>query len=169
MREEGDEIMPTAPGKYIGEYTARGVVSETETEAGTPQKISLFDGRFDTAYKVVDFKIWSSAFGTSSNPDCVAKLSKNAVGTTTSGNFMRADDDNQIAWAASAGSTDGGLGFGEGPILDPDNLVVEDLYVYARTAGTQSMPLNYLIVMEKYQIDEWKGALAMARDRADGE
>jgi len=169
MREEGDEIMAERPGKYIGEYTARGIVSEADTEAGTPQKVMLFDGKFNTAYKVIDFKIWSSNFSGSSGPDCVGKLSKNALGTTSATNFMRADDDNQIAWAASAGSGDGGLGFGEGPILDPDNLIVEDLYVYARSAGASSNVINYLIVLEKYQIDEWKGALAMARDRADGE
>ena len=81
---------------------------------------------------------------------------------------MRADDDNQIAWAASAGATDAGLGFGEGPILDPDNLIVEDLYVYGRTSNSDAL-VNYLVVMEKYEISEWKGALPLAVDRAQGD
>jgi hypothetical protein len=152
--------------KKIGEYTARGIVSESETTSGAPQKIPLFDGSFKTAYRVVDFKIWSSNYSGSSGPDCVAKLSKNDSGITADVNFMRADDDNQIAWAASAGSTDGGLGFGENAIIDLDNLIVEDLYVYARTAAAASTALNYLVVMEKYSISDWQGALAMARDRA---
>ena len=152
--------------KKIGMYTARGVVSEVDTEAGNPQKIQLFDGKFTTAYRVVDFKIWSSNYSGSSGPDCAGKLSKNALGVTASVDFMRADDDNQIAWAASAGSTDAGLGFGDPSIIDLDNLVVEDLYVYARTAASASTAINYLVVMEKYSISDWRGALSMARDRA---
>ena len=32
--------------KKIGSYTARGIVSEDQTAAGNPQKITLFDGSF---------------------------------------------------------------------------------------------------------------------------
>jgi len=155
--------------KIIGTYTAKGIVSEADTTSGEPQLIQLFDGRFDTAYKVIKFNIWSSNYSGSSGPDCVAKLSKNNDGITADVNFMRADDNNQIAWAASAGSTDGGLGFGEPGIIDPDHLIIEDMYVYARTAAATSTALNYLIVMEKYDITEWEGALTMARDRAQGD
>ncbi len=153
--------------KKIGEYTARGVCAEVGGFA-VPVQIPLFDGRFDTAYRVVGFKIWSTDYGASSAPDVVGKLSKNDDGNTGGSNFMRADDDNQIGWAASAGSTDGGLGFGEGPILDQDNLVVEDLYVYGRSSNSDAK-INYLVVMEKYEISDWQGALAMARDRAQGD
>ncbi len=154
--------------KKIGSYTARGIVTEAETTAGEPQKITLFDGLFTTGYRVVDFKIWSADYNGSSQPDVIGKLSKNASGVTGATDFFRADDDNQIAWAASAGSGDGGLGFGEGPIIDLDNLIVEDLYVYARST-TAGVKVNYLVVMEKYSISDWQGALAMARDRAQGD
>ena len=154
--------------KKLGLYTARGIVTEDETTSGNPQKITLFDGRFDTAYRITDFRIWSADYSTSSTPDVIGKLSKNALGTTAFTNFMRADDDNQIAWAASAGSAEGGLGFAEAPVIDRDNMVVEDLYVYVR-GTTAGVNVNYLIEMEKYQITESEGALLMARDRADGE
>ena len=150
--------------KKIGDYTARGIVSETETEAGTPQKIPLFDGSFRTAYRVIDFKIWGSSFSSGNEGDAVGKLSKNDLGVTTSDNFLRADDDNQIAWAASQGDTDHFIS--ESSIIDRDNLIVEDLYVYARTRGTASNAINYLIEMEKYSITDWQGALSMSRDRA---
>ena len=154
--------------KKIGEYTARGIVSEAQTENGEPQKIPLFDGRFDTAYRITEFHIWSSDMSSGGGPDCVGKLSKNAIGTTTAQDFFRADDDNQIAWAGSLGSSDSGL---QTPdyIIDPDNLVVEDLYVYVRGATTNTRAINYLIIMEKYEITDWQGALAMARDKLDGE
>lgn len=155
--------------KKIGEYTARGTVTEVDTEAGNPQQIPLFDGSFKTAYRVTGFRIWSSSYNGSNSPDCIGKLSKNEFGATGIDDFMRADDDNQIAWAASAGSGDGGLGFAEGPVIDRDNLVVEDLYVYVRNTGTNTIEINYLIEMEKYEISDWQGALAMARDRAQGD
>ena len=47
--------------KKIGEYTARGIVLETETEAGEPQKISLFDGKFTTGYRVTRFQVWGAS------------------------------------------------------------------------------------------------------------
>ena len=155
--------------KKIGTYTARGVVSETESEAGNPQKIPLFDGSFETGYRVTGFFIWAATYTGSSEPDCIGKLSKNQDGTKTGASFMRADDDNQIAWAASAGSADGGLGFADNAVIDRDNLIVEDLYVYVRTTGTASNPINYLVELEKYEITDWQGALTMARDRAQGD
>ena len=156
--------------KLIGRYTARGIVTESETAAGNPQKIPLFDGSFTTGYRVVEFYIWPSSFGGSSEPDVIGKLSKNDDGVGNSGNdFWRADDGNQIAWSGAAGSTDT-LNAPVFTVIDPDNLIVEDLFVYARGASaTTTRAINYLVVMEKYEIDDWKGALAMARDRAQGD
>ena len=154
--------------KKIGTYTARGVVSENDTTAGNPQRIPLFDGSFKTAYRVVKFDIWSATYSNSSNPDVLGKLSKNAIGTTGATNFFRADDDNQIAWAGNIGSSDL-FQIQTTGIVDPDNLVVEDLYVYARTAGDSGTAINYMVIMEKYEINDWQGALAMARDRAQGD
>ena len=154
--------------KKIGEYTARGIVSEDDTTDGNPQKISLFDGRFDTAYRITDFKIWGSDWSADNNPDAIGKLSKNAIGTTGGANFLRADDDNQIAWAGMQGDTDS-ISYVDS-IIDRDNLVIEDLYVYVRgRSATTSQAINYLVELDKYEISESQGALMMARDRADGE
>ena len=150
--------------KKIGMYTARGTISETDTLAGNPQRITLFDGKFTTAYRIVKFHIWGSDYGGASNSNCMAKLSKNEFGSTASDSFLRADDDNQIAWAGAGGAI--ATFNAQESIIDPDNLVVEDLYVYAHSQGTQADPINYLVVMEKYNISDWQGALAMARDRA---
>jgi len=156
--------------KKIGSYTARGIANESETEAGKPQLVHLFDGRFDTAYRITSFKVWSSQADNNSSADCIGKLSKNPDGVTAAINFFRADDDNQIAWAVSGFGADGANAgqFAES-IIDRDNLVVEDLYVYVRSASTNTDPINYLIEMEKYDITEARGALTMARDRAQGD
>ena len=154
--------------KKIGEYTARGIVTEDETTSGTPQKIPLFDGSFKTGYRVTGFHIWGSTFTGSSEGDVIGKLSKNAIGTTGGANFLRADDDNQIAWAGMQGDTDS-ISYVDS-IIDRDNLVIEDLYVYVRgRSATTSQAINYLVELDKYEISESQGALMMARDRADGE
>ena len=154
--------------KKIGEYTARGVVPGSNAGAGTPIELTLFDGRFDTGYVVKEFKIWSTDYGSDAGADCIGKISKAATSTTAASEFFRADDDNEIAWATSEGASQSGndAGFGDA-ILDPNNLVVEDLYVYARSSTSDD--INYMITMEKYSFSDWKGALAMAVDAADGE
>ncbi len=154
--------MPEPPGKYIGQYTAKGIATEG---ADGIQKIPLYDGQGDTAYQVTDFRVWPVTWNNDTNPDVVGKLSKNPDGVTSEVSFMRADDNNQVAWSGMNGLDEGGADHFS--IVDPDNLIVEDLYVYVRTAGNQE--INYLVVMDKYEIDTWKGALTMARDRAQGD
>ena len=150
--------------KKIGEYTARGTVSEDETEDGQPDRITLFDGRFDTGYVVTDFKVWTS--NVLAGTAAAAKLSTSGTSNTARSSFFRANRIDEIAWAVTEMTTDGGTsgGFAD-VIIDPDNLVVEDLYVYVR-CETHETPINYLITMEKYEISDWKGALTMAKDRA---
>lgn len=154
--------------KLIGQYTARGIVTEANTENGRPQKIPLFDGSFQTAYRVVGFHIWGANYGSSTQPDCLGKLSKNDDGVTSTGEFMRADDGNQLAWAWFNATTDSG-GDAMPSIIDPDNLVVEDLYVYARSNSGSTSTINYMVLLEKYEISDSVGALTMARDRAQGD
>lgn len=150
--------------KKIGEYTARGTITEADTTVGNPQKIPLFDGRFDTGYRVIEFHIWSSSTNSGNSQDVAGKLSKNATGTTSASDFFRADDDNQIAWAGGHGDTDSVNTFFN--IVDRDNLIIEDLYVYARSRDTNTVEVNYMVVMEKYEITDWQGALSMSRERA---
>jgi len=154
--------------KLIGMHTSRGQINETETLAGRPKMVQLFDGSFKTAYRVVQFKIWGSNFASSStNPDVIGKLSTSENSKNTAATFMNADDDNEIAWAASAAGVEGGGAPFADSIVDKDNLIIEDLYVYALSTGSSTTGINYLIEMEKYAIPESMGALAMARDAQD--
>lgn len=151
-------------GKYLGTYTARGQLTENQSEGGQPERIRLFDGRFDTAFKVREFWIWGSNTGTSSNIDASGKLatSPNVRNDTQ---FFNADDGRELAWGSSAGSTDTVFNAPPGAIIDPENLVIEDLFVFAR-APNDDIPVNYLIVMDKFEITDTLGAVSMAKDRA---
>lgn len=154
--------------KKVGTYTIRGCASENESEAlkswGYGNRISLFDGRFDTGYRVVEFYVFPQDFSSGSPPDVLGKLATSGDCDITANAFFNAADDREIAWSAGLGQTDGNTGvLGQG-VIDPDNLIVEDLYFYSRGA-TDTAQVNYLAVLEKYEFSEWRGALAMATDK----
>lgn len=114
---------------------------------------------------VKEFRIWGTAYNADSYADCIGKLSKSPNSSVAAGDFFRADDMNEIAWATSEGaSLTGNDGALADAVIDPENLIVEDLYVYARQNDDKDV--NYLIVMEKYDISEAHGAVTMAKDRA---
>ncbi len=151
--------------KKIGEYTARGQLTENESEASDGVRITLFDGRFDTAYRVTSFRIWGSDWSGSTTPDVIGKLATVRGLSDAAADFMNAGDQREIAWAGGNGASD--LLIVGDSIIDPDNMVVEDLFIYARGA-TDTADVNYLITMDKYDITDWQGALAMVRNRAQG-
>lgn len=151
--------------RKIGEYTARGQVTENESEAGTPNRIRLFDGRFDTGYRVRFFVVWGSSASSSSMPDCSGKLATSPNCQTAVDGFFDASDGREIAWSGTAGSTDTWFNSPPAVIIDEENFIVEDLYVYVRGA-IDTTPINYLVVMDKYDTSESFGAVTMARDRA---
>ena len=138
--------------KKIGDYTCRGqVVSQGYA------RITLFDGAFDTAYRVVAFHV--SPRGINQTDDCYGTLYTDDSNIGADWNWQRQD---QIAWAGlNTGTTYAEAGYS---VIDPDNLVVEDLFVYGREAGGD--PINYMVVLEKYDVGDWRGALAMVRNRS---
>lgn len=145
--------------KKLGMYTARGQI----TEAGGAQRVQLFDGRFDTGYKVVEFHAWGGDMSASSNVDVSAKLATDPEVETAATNFFNAGDNREIAWASSAGSADTAFNAPPGSVIDPENMVIEDLWVVGR-APVNTAPINYMIVMEKYDIGLNVGAYTMVRN-----
>lgn len=139
--------------KKIGEYTARGRVEHRLT-----QRITLFDGRFDTGYKVISFELLTDDPSTALN-DVFGVLATEEAAATDEWNLA---DSRQIGWAGHEVRQGGPAE--AGGTIDPDNFIVEDLYVHGfNSAGTNNY-INYIIVMEKYETTDWRGALAMVRN-----
>ena len=148
-----------ASSRPVATYTAKGRVLHTGEV-----KINLFDGRYDTGFKVIEFLAWSSDLGGSTAGDVAAKLCTESGSSTATGDFFDASDNRQIGWS-SVNADQAAISSGEA-IIDPDNLIIEDLYVVGRTRAGGSTYVNYMIVMEKYNIDEWEGALGMVRNQS---
>jgi hypothetical protein len=152
--------------KSIGTYTVRGSVGDGVTDLvdGVEEKIRLFDGRFDTAYKVTTF---ICAPGDADDPDITARLTTEPNLPTSIVGFWNWGDNRQIAWTSSNGATDVFVQESFG-LVDPDNLVVEDLYVSFRFNAADTKLVNYMITMEKFDITDARGALAMVRNKSQG-
>ncbi len=141
--------------KKIGEYTARGRLKHRIT-----QRITLFDGRFDTGYKVISFEVLTDDPGDADN-DVHGVLATEEAAATNDWNL---GDQRQIGWAGHEVRSGGPAQ--SGGTVDPDNFVVEDLYVRGSNGGGTNYYVNYIIVMEKYQTTDWRGALALVRNSA---
>ena len=70
----------------------------------------------------------------------------------------------QIAWGFGGNNNTTSATFSNFSIIDPDNLIIQDLYLIGANAG--SGEINYIITLEKYEFTEWKGALGMVRNKS---
>lgn len=138
--------------KKIGEYTTRGLVGFREVK-----RISLFDGRFDTGYRLVSVQALQ-ADPSSSDADCFITVATEEEAANPQWDL---GDVRQIGWASSKGDPFPTLSPG---VVDPDNFIVEDLYIYSNSIDGSGT--NYLITMEKYDTTDWHGALTMVRNSA---
>jgi hypothetical protein len=141
--------------KKIGEYTVRGSILD-----GGLSKIELFDGSFKTAYRVVEFTIFPEDPLVSTSDVSGVLMTEN---TGVPSPMWQAALNTQIAWSSvhMAGTAAAASPF---EVIDPDNLIVEDLFIHINNTSSQSS--NYFIRMEKYEISDWQGALAMVRAKA---
>ena len=140
--------------KKVGTYTARGQVAHQVTE-----RIKLFDGSFKTGYKVIGFKV--APENVTGNVSCTGILYSDDDGAGN--NNFNWGDNIQIAWAGARGDFNDGLQDGY-EAVDTDNLIIEDLFI--RCHGSDAANINYMIFLEKYDITEWQGALAMVRSQS---
>jgi hypothetical protein len=145
--------------KKVGEYTAKGQFTSLDN---TGKKIHLFDGSFKSGYRVTKFFVATTA-PTDANEDCVAVLATEP--NLSISNAWDWSDNRQIAWASNNSST-GTAATPDGAMIDPDNLIVEDLYVYGRYDDGGTGKINYMIHLEKYDISEGLGALALVRNNS---
>ncbi len=126
---------------------------------GTYQnKIQLFDGKFTTGYRIteMDFMPEDPHF----TDEYLIKAS-----TQPKSNIAEFDwgDVEEIAWGgyhipiASR--------FGKDSAIDPENMIVRDLYLSAYCGGEAGY-LNYMLTLEKYEFAAWDGAATMIKNES---
>ena len=152
--------------KKIGEYSVRGQLTENESESLGGYRINLFDGRYDTGFKVTKFMIFAGDYVNSSAPDVCGKLATQQGLNTDPANFFNASDQREIGWAGHSGGLDIASPTMDG-IVDRENLLIEDVYVYVRGVNDNGH-VNYYIEFDKYELPDYRGSLAMVQNRSQG-
>lgn len=140
--------------KSEGIVTMRGVGTVPNVE-----RVLLFDGRFDTAYRVCGFKI--APTGPLDSEEISATINTIEVSHTSVWNWAL---NTQIGWASWG--TPIGTRFSEYSNYDDEALVVEDLFI--DFTGDTGQTINWEIKLEKLDVKDYQGALAMISARGQG-
>ena len=148
--------------KKIGTYTVRGKINPQSNADGKTEKIRLFDGQFNTGYVVTRFVIIINDPDNSSNDVYGILLTENRYDGADK--LFDFSNNIEIGWSSMANVySDAGAPGMPFELIDRDNFIVEDLYVYVRS-GTSTNAVNYYIELDKYDTTEARGALAMVRN-----
>jgi len=130
-------------------HTLRGRV-----DPSSQKRLIIDDGRFNHAMKVESFVVWPANPNSSEDPKCVLSLSDNAVTSAD------ASDTNQIGWSKAADAITIYSGYS---ILDPNHLVVRDLYI--TNLDTQD-DANYLVILSPMVISDDRAIMALIKERS---
>ena len=138
----------------MNNLTLRGRVTAAQVN-----KITLFDGAFDTGYILKRFII---------APQDVNDAEKIQSKLTTIDHAHQTswfwDRNTEIAWATWNTPTNSRSNQFE--LIDQGALIIEDLFI--DTTADTGEEINYYIELEKVKISDWQGALAMVRNQAQG-
>lgn len=136
--------------------TLRGTVGNAETK-----RLIVDDGRLTHGYKVVRFEIFPVDVS-SGAADCTGVLSLDYDGATEE---WHAFDNRQIGWASS--SLGGPYSVtNKSEIIDPDHIVIQDLWIQAYSSVGANPRINYLIQLEPRNITENEAILSLIKERS---
>ena len=120
--------------------------------ANEKRRLIVDDGRFTHGDIVESFRVWNTAVSSGNDVEAVLALSEDSlVGANA------AEDNGQIGWSFQFIGTNGGL---DGSIIDPDHLVVRDLWI----ENISGAPCNFLIVLRPTTITEDQAVLALIKE-----
>lgn len=124
-------------------------------------RIQLFDGKFSTGYKLVEFRIIPKAPQNVEEGICVVSTEPHSSLPTT---FDFSDNQN-VAYAGWGVPNQ--TEYADWNLVIEDNMIIEDLWVSCYSTGDEEY-FNYYMVLEKYDLTDWTGALTMVRNKSQG-
>ena len=127
------------------------------TYDGNENKIQLFDGRFDTAYKLISFKI--APVSPTLAQELIGKLSTQPKSNVTAWNWADIEEVSWAHWGTDKYQDD------YSNVRD-DTMIVEDLYISAYNETIDQAEVNYEIILQKMKIEAWDAASIMVRNNS---
>lgn len=136
-------------------HTLRGKVTE-----GTIKQLIVDDGRLTHGYRVTRFVVANDQ--TQAGASCFATLGLDDKLTLA----WDWENNNQIAWSSVRSSGSNGL---EGPafeLVDPEHVVVRDLFIRAQIGGSDPQVVNYFIQLEEMELSDWQAIVQLTKENA---
>jgi len=137
--------------KVLGHYSLRGRIMSDQWDE--PIELMLDYGDNNVAYRVTSLMVIMPG-ALVSGDDAYAKLATtDEVNATASSWFW--DDNREIAWAQSNVAAGGRRAMNGMPwdgIIDGDNLIVGDLFLFIDSDSGSETSVNYKIELEKLQV-----------------
>lgn len=143
--------------KVGGALVMRGRLTGNQTH-----QLPLFDGSYKTGYRLEEFQI--IARQPTVTTEIIGKLHTTPTTFSLSEwDFGRSTEIGWAQWGVPIGSR-----FAQSDLIDPDAVVIEDLYLslYGASEGAQ---INYFIKLQKYDMNIGTASLAMVQARSQGE
>jgi len=136
----------------VKRHTLRGRV-----DPNTTKRLILNDGRLTHGMIVKEFYVWTISLASGDDVDCILSLSGDVTAE------MDASINTQIGWARET-TTAGSRTLGSS-IIDPDHIVVQDLWISNLTtvAGSEA---NYLVILESKELTDNESVLQLIKERA---
>ena len=131
--------------------TLRGKLEDTNVK-----QLVVDDGRLTHGYKVKEFYVWVNGGGAEGVYAVLGKEYDMVAGGDAS-------DPRQIAWAGNAWSTGSGLTATSFSVVDPDHVVLQDLYIQRINPADVC---NYLIILETADLTYDESILQLIKERS---
>ena len=132
------------------QHTLRGRVDQNATK-----RLILNDGRLNHGMVVKEFYVWTISQASGDDVDCILSLSGTVTGE------MDASDNRQIGWARE--TTTATTRLMSTSIIDPDHVVVQDLWI--SNIGTDGAS-NYLVILEAKELNDNESVLQLIKERS---
>ena len=132
------------------QHTLRGRVDPNATK-----RLILNDGRLNHGMVVKEFYVWTISQASGDDVDCILSLSGTVTGE------MDASDNRQIGWARETTSATSRIM--STSIIDPDHVVVQDLWI--SNIGTNGAA-NYLVILEAKELNDNESVLQLIKERS---
>jgi len=133
-----------------GRKVLRGQIT-MNTYNGLENRIQLWDGKFTTGYRIVEFKIIPKS---PQNQEEVLSIISTEPRSGVPSNFNLSLNQ-ELAYATWNVPNQTEYSFWN--LIVEGNMAIEDLWISCYTTGDDPL-LNYYIVLEKYSMSDWEGA-----------
>lgn len=134
-------------------HTLRGKLSTSEV-----RELIIDDGRYTMGHRIVRFEIFPNDLSTGA-ADVSGMLVKEAAAAQQN---WDASDSRQVAWSSTTMSTANAVN-NKTDIIDPDHVVIRELYV---TGYASSGDVNYLVVLEPITLTQDEAVLQLIKERS---